>query len=163
MKKPELLVPAGNMECLYQAVQNGCDAVYLACKNFGARKFAANFTNEEIVEAIRYCHLYGVRVFVTMNTLVKNDEVDDFLKQALFLHKAGVDALIVQDFGMICLLREKYPNLEIHASTQANVCSREVCELYYKLGVKRVVFARELNIDEIKNIDVPIEKEVFIH
>ncbi len=163
MKKPELLVPAGNMECLYQAVQNGCDAVYLACKNFGARKFAANFTNEEIVEAIRYCHLYGVRVFVTMNTLVKNDEVDDFLKQALFLYKTGVDALIVQDFGMICLLREKYPNLEIHASTQANVCSREVCKLYYKLGVKRVVFARELNIDEIKNIDVPIEKEVFIH
>ena len=76
MKKHELLVPAGNMECLYQAVQNGCDAVYIACKTFGARKFAQNFSNEEIVEAIKYCHLYGVKVYVTMNTLVKNNEVD---------------------------------------------------------------------------------------
>ena len=151
------------MECLYQAVNNGCDAVYLAGKSFGARKFAANFTNDELVDAIKYCHLYGVRVFVTMNTLVKNNEVDSFLEEARFLHKNGVDALIVQDFGMICLLREKFPNLEIHASTQANINSREVCELYYKLGVKRVVFARELSIDEIDKIDVPIEKEAFIH
>lgn len=151
------------MECLYQAVNNGCDAVYLAGKSFGARKFAANFTNDELVDAIKYCHLYGVRVFVTMNTLVKNNEVDSFLEEARFLHKNGVDALIVQDFGMICLLREKFPNLEIHASTQANINSREVCELYYKLGVKRVVFAREMSIDEIDKIDVPIEKEAFIH
>ncbi len=151
------------MECLYQAVNNGCDAVYLAGKSFGARKFAANFTNDELVDAIKYCHLYGVRVFVTMNTLVKNNEVDDFLEEARFLHKNGVDALIVQDFGMICLLRETFPNLEIHASTQANINSGEVCELYHKLGVKRVVFAREMSIDEIDKIDVPIEKEAFIH
>ena len=163
MKKHELLVPAGNMECLYQAVHNGCDAVYLACKNFGARKFAANFTNEEVVEAIKFCHLYGVKVFVTMNTLVKNSEVSSFIEQVRFLHKNGVDALIVQDFGMICYLREKFPNLEIHASTQANISCREVCDLYCKLGVKRVVFAREMSIDEINKIDVPIEKEVFIH
>ena len=163
MKKHELLVPVGNMDCLKQAVFNGCDAVYLACKNFGARKFATNFTNEEIVKAIKFCHLYGVKVFVTMNTLVKNSEVDAFLEQALFLHENGVDALIVQDFGMICLLRRIYPNLEIHASTQANVCSKEVCQLFYDLGVKRVVFARELSIDEIDSIDVPIEKEAFIH
>ena len=163
VKKHELLVPAGNMECLRQAVFNGCDAIYLACKNFGARKFAMNFTNEEIVEAIRFCHLYGVRIYVTMNTLVKNEEVDAFLEQASFLHQNGVDALIVQDFGMICLLRETFPNLEIHASTQANVSSREICQLYYDLGVKRVVFSRELSIDEIDSIDVPIEKEVFIH
>ncbi len=163
MKKHELLVPAGNMECLYQAVQNGCDAVYVACKNFGARKFASNFTNDEIVQAIHYCHLYGVKIYVTMNTLVKNQEVDDFLKQALFLHENGVDALIVQDFGMICYLREKYPNLEIHASTQANICSSDVCQLYHNLGVKRVVLARELSIQEIEKINVDIEKEVFIH
>ena len=106
-EKHELLVPAGNMECLKQAVYNGCDAVYLACKNFGARKFAANFTNEEIIEAIKFCHLYGVKVYVTMNTLVKNNEVDAFIEQVRFLHKNGVDALIVQDFGMICLFREK--------------------------------------------------------
>ena len=159
----ELLVPAGNMECLRQAVYNGCDAVYLGCKSFGARKFAVNFSNEEIVEAIKFCHLYGVRVYVTMNILVKDNEVDSFIEQARFLHEVGVDALIVQDFGMICYLREKFPNLEIHASTQANISSRGVCELYKSLGVKRVVFARELSIDEIDSIDVDIEKEAFIH
>ena len=159
----ELLVPAGNMDCLRQAVFHGADAVYLACKNFGARKFATNFTNDEILEAISFCHLYGVKIYVTMNTLVKNQEVDHFLEQARFLHKNGVDALIVQDFGMICLLREMFPNLEIHASTQANISSYETCKMYYELGVKRVVFSRELSIDEIDAIDVPIEKEVFIH
>ena len=161
--KHELLVPAGDMECLYQAVFNGCDAVYLAGKSFGARKFANNFSDDELCDAIKFCHLYGVRIYVTMNTLVKNNEVDSFLKQAEFLHKNGVDALIVQDFGMICLLREMFPNLEIHASTQANISSVDVCKLYYKLGVKRVVFSRELSIDEIDSIDVPIEKEAFIH
>ena len=163
MKKHELLVPAGNMDCLRQAVWNGCDAVYLACKNFGARKFANNFDQEEILEAISFCHLYGVRIYVTMNTLVKDDEVDSFIEQASFLHQNGVDALIVQDFGMICLLRNMFPNLEIHASTQANISSKEICQLYYDLGVKRVVFSRELTIDEIDSIDVPIEKEAFIH
>lgn len=163
MKKKELLAPVGDMECLRQAIFNGCDAVYLASKSFGARKFATNFTNEEIVEAIKFSHLYGVKVYVTMNTLVKNNEVEDFLKQAYFLHKNGVDALIVQDFGMICLLREMYPNLEIHASTQANTSSKETCKLFYDLGVKRVVFSRELSIDEIDSIDTSIEKEVFIH
>ena len=163
MQKHELLVPAGNMECLKQAVYNGCDAVYLACKNFGARKFAANFDEKEILEAIRFCHLYGVRIYVTMNTLVKDNEVSSFLDQVDFLHRSGVDALIVQDFGMICLLREMYPNLEIHASTQANISSKDICQLYYNLGVKRVVFSRELTIDEIDSIDVPIEKEAFIH
>lgn len=163
MKKKELLAPVGDMECLRQAIFNGCDAVYLASKSFGARKFATNFTNEEIVEAIKFSHLYGVKVYVTMNTLVKNNEVEDFLKQAYFLHKNGVDALIVQDFGMICLLREMYPNLEIHASTQANTSSKETCKLFYDLGVKRVVFSRELSIDEIDSIDTLIEKEVFIH
>ena len=151
------------MDCLKQAVYNGCDAVYLACKNFGARKFANNFDQDEILEAIAFCHLYGVRIYVTMNTLVKDSEVDAFLEQAAFLHKNGVDALIVQDFGMICLLRKIFPNLEIHASTQANISSKEVCQLYYDLGVKRVVFSRELTIDEIDSIDVPIEKEAFIH
>ena len=163
LKKHELLVPCGNMECLYQAIHNGADAVYLGCKSFGARRFASNFDSSEIIEAIRMCHLYGVRIYVTMNTLVKNHEVESFLEQARFLHENGVDALIVQDFGMICLLREKFPNLEIHASTQANISSRDVCKLYYDLRVKRVVFSRELSIDEIDSIDVPIEKEAFVH
>lgn len=163
MQKHELLVPVGDKDCLKQAVFNGADAVYLSGKNFGARKFAVNFTNEEIVEAIKFCHLYGVNVYVTMNTLVKDDEVEAFINQVRFLHQNGVDAIIVQDFGMICLIRKIFPNLEIHASTQANISSEEVCQLYYDLGVKRVVFARELSIDEINSIKVPIEKEAFIH
>lgn len=161
--KKELLAPAGNMECLKAAVLNGADAVYLACKNFGARKFASNFTNDEIKEAIKFCHLYGVKVYVTMNTLVKNKEVESFIEQARFLHKNGVDAILVQDFGMIYLLREMFPNLEIHASTQANTSSYETAKFYYDLGIKRVVFSRELSIEEIDKIDIPIEKEAFIH
>ncbi len=163
MKKHELLVPVGDKECLKQAVFNGADAVYLSGKTFGARKFAVNFTNEEIIEAIRFCHLYGVKIYITMNTLVKDNEVEDFINQVRFLHQSGVDAIIVQDFGMICLIRKIFPNLEIHASTQANISSEEVCQLYYDLGVKRVVFARELSLDEINSIKVPIEKEAFIH
>lgn len=163
MKKHELLIPAGDMESLHQAVLNGADAVYLGCKSFGARKFARNFDNEEIIDAIKFAHLYGVKIYVTMNTLVKDEEVDDFLNQIEFLHKNGVDAVIVQDFGMICLIREMYPNLEVHASTQANTSSKETAELFYKLGVNRVVFSREMSLDEINEIDVPIEKEVFIH
>lgn len=163
MSKHELLIPVGDMDSLKQAVYNGADAVYLGCKLFGARKFAKNFDNEEIIEAIKFCHLFGVKIFVTMNTLVKNDEVDTFISQAKFLHENGVDALIVQDFGMICLLREMFPNLEIHASTQCNNSSYDTCKLFYDLGVKRVVFSRELSIDQIDNIDVPIEKEAFIH
>lgn len=163
MKKKELLAPVGSMECLKQAIHNGADAVYLGCKNFGARKFATNFTNDEIIEAIKLCHLYGVKIYATMNTLIKDDEVSEFLNQIEFLHKNGIDAVIVQDFGMICLLREKYPNLEIHASTQANTSAKETAELFYKLGVKRVVFSREMSIEEIKSIEVPIEKEVFVH
>lgn len=163
MTKHELLIPAGDMESLHQAVLNGADAVYLGCKSFGARKFARNFDNEEIVEAIKFAHLYGVKIYVTMNTLVKDEEVDDFLNQIEFLHKNAVDAVIVQDFGMICLIREMYPNLEVHASTQANTSSKETAELFHKLGVKRVVFSREMTLEEINKIDVPIEKEVFIH
>lgn len=163
MTKHELLVPAGDMASLYQAVANGADAVYLGCKSFGARKFAKNFDNEEILEALKYAHLYGVKVYVTMNTLVRDEEVTSFLEQIEFLHRHKVDAVLIQDFGMLCLVREKYPDLEVHASTQANTSSRDTAQLFYDLGVKRVVFSREMTLEEIKAIDVPIEKEVFIH
>lgn len=161
--KHELLAPAGNMDCLRQAVFNGADAVYLAGKNFGARKFAANFTEEEIIEAIKFCHLYGVKVYATMNTLVKDSEVSAFLNQVEFLHNNGIDAILIQDFGLLCLVREKFPNLVVHASTQANTSCQETAELFYKLGVKRVVFSREMSLEEIEKITVPIEKEVFVH
>ena len=156
-------MPAGDAESLNQAIANGADAVYVGCKEFGARKFAKNFDNEEIVKAIKLCHLYGVKIYVTMNTLVKDNEVPQFLGQIEFLYKSGVDAVLIQDFGMLCLVREKYPDLEVHASTQANTSSNETAELFHKLGVKRVVFSREMSLDEIKAIKAPIEKEVFIH
>lgn len=163
MIKHELLVPAGDIESLNQAIANGADAVYVGCKNFGARKFAKNFDNEEIVTAIKLCHLYGVKIYVTMNTLVKDSEVPAFLGQIEFLYKSGVDAVLIQDFGMICLVREKYPELVVHASTQANNSSKDTAELFYNLGVKRIVFSREMSLKEIEEIKVPIEKEVFIH
>lgn len=163
MKKHELLVPVGDMECLKQAIANGADAVYGGCQSFGARKFAKNFSNEEIVEAIRLCHLYGVKFYVTMNTLVKDSEVPYFLGQIEFLYKHGVDAVIMQDFGMISYVLKRYPNLEVHASTQCNNSSYDMVKLFYDMGVKRVVFSRELSLEEIESINVPIEKEVFIH
>ena len=162
-KKHELLVPAGDMECLMQAIANGADAVYVGLKNFGARKFAKNFDNNEIVQATKLCHLYGVRIYVTMNTLVKDSEVVEFLGQVDYLYQIGVDALIMQDFGMINLVRARIPDFEIHASTQANNTAVETIELFHKIGVKRVVFSRELSLEEIEKVKVPIEKEAFIH
>ena len=161
--KKELLSPAGDMESLLEAIHNGADAVYLAMKSFGARKFAKNFSKEEIIEAIKLCHLYGVRIYVTMNTLVKESEVEDFLEQVKYLHINGVDAIIMQDFGMISLVRKMYPNLEIHASTQANNSSLDTIKMFYEMGVKRVVVSRELTLEEIKQINFPIEIETFIH
>ena len=161
--KHELLAPAGDLDCLKQAIANGADAVYCGCENFGARKFAKNFTKEEMKYAIGLCHLYGVKIYVTMNTLVKDNEVVDFLNQVEFLYTNGVDAILIQDFGMFMLVRKKYPNLDVHVSTQGNISSKDTCEFFYKLGAKRVVFSREMSLEEIEKIKVPIEKEVFIH
>ena len=161
--KHELLAPAGDIESLYQAIHNGADAVYLGLKTFGARAYSKNFDNDEIIKAIETAHLYGVKIYVTMNTLVKDSEVEDFLEQVEFLYLNGVDAIIMQDYGMINLVRRMYKDLEIHASTQANNSSIDTIKMYHDLGVKRVVLSRELSLDEIKKIDVDIELEVFIH
>ena len=163
MKKIELLAPAGNMESLIEAVKNGADAVYVGGKKFGARSFANNFDYEEMVEAIRYCHLYGVKIYVTVNTIVYENEIEEALKYIEFLHTNNVDALIMQDIGLISLVRKKYPNMEIHASTQAHNHNDEGLTLLKELGVKRAVLARELSLSEIKNLKTDIEKEVFIH
>jgi len=159
----ELLSPAGNKESLLMAINYGADAVYLSGKSFGARAYANNFTNEELKEAIKLGKIYNVKIYVTMNTLIKESEVDEFIKQVKFLHENGVDAIIMQDFGMISLCREMFPNLEIHASTQFNSTSLETIDLLYKMGVKRVVLPREMSIEDIKRIKTPIELEVFIH
>ncbi len=159
----ELLVPAGDINSFYIALESRADAIYLSGKMFGARSYAKNFTDEELKTVLKLGKIYGVKIYVTMNTLVKESEVEDFLKEVEFLYNLGVDAILMQDFGMISLCLEKYPNLTIHASTQVNSSSYETIKLLYEMGVKRVVLPREMSIDEIKKIDIPIEIEVFIH
>jgi len=164
MKKPELLAPAGNLQSFYAAVASGCDAVYLGGKNFGARAFSNNFDNDSILEAVNYAHLYGVKVYVTCNTLIYEDEVEEFMEYIDFLHSSSVDAVILQDIGMLDLIRKTYPNLEIHASTQMHIHNLEGVKLLEKLGVKRVVLARETSIEEIKKIkeNTNIDLEIFV-
>lgn len=164
MKKIELLAPAGNMDSLKAAILAGCDAVYISGKKYGARAFAANFSNEELIEAITYAHLYDVKVYVTVNTLIYESEMDDFLGYIKFLHENSVDAVIMQDLGAMDLVRQTYPNLEIHASTQMNIHSLESAKLLEKLDIKRCVLAREMDIKEIENIkkNSNIELEVFV-
>ena len=162
---PELLAPVGNMDCLKAAINAGCDAVYLSGRNFGARSFAGNFSNEELELAINTCHLYGVKVYITVNTLVLDTEVDRFINYIDYIHRLGVDAVIMQDIGMIDLVRKTYPNLEIHASTQANIHNLEGVKLCEELGIKRVVLARETPIELVKEIKekTNTEIEIFVH
>ena len=163
MKKIELLSPAGNFEMLKCAIHNGADAVYLAGNKFGARKFATNFNNNELIEAINYSHLYGVKVYITMNTLIYDEEIQEFLDFIEFIHKNDVDAVLMQDIGMINLVRKTFPNLEIHASTQFHNHNKNDLKFLKDIGVKRAVLAREMSINEIRNLDIDIEKEVFVH
>ena len=121
MKKPEILSPVGSMASLYAAIEGGCDAVYLAGKLFGARAFADNFSNEELIFAINYAHKYGVKVYVTTNTLVYDSEIPAFMKYIEFLYTNNVDAIIIQDIGMFDLVHKTFPDLEIHISTQMHI------------------------------------------
>lgn len=164
-KKPEILAPAGTKEALTGAINSGANAVYLAGKRFGARAYANNFEDDTLIDVIKYAHLRGVLVFIAVNTVVYDDEIDDLLNYTDFLAKHGVDALIVQDLGLISLLVKRYPNLEIHASTQVNTHSVEQARFLKELGVKRIVLARETPLEMIKQIKkhVDIEIEVFIH
>lgn len=163
MKRVELLSPAGNMECLIGAVQNGADAVYLGGKKFGARAFANNFDYEELIEAIKYCHLYGVKIYVTVNTICYENEIEEALDYIDFLYNNHVDALIMQDLGLISLVREKYPNLEVHASTQMHNHNDYGLSYLKSIGIKRAVLDREMSLENIKSLKTDIEKEVFIH
>ena len=163
MKHVELLAPAGNMECLISAVQNGADAVYVGGKKFGARAFAQNFDYKEMIKAIKYCHLYGVKLYVTVNTICYENEMKEALKYIEFLYDNQVDALIMQDIGLIKNVKKHFPNIEIHASTQAHNHNDSGLSALKSLGVKRVVLARELSLNEINNLKTEIDKEVFIH
>lgn len=165
MKKIELLSPAGNINSLKAAIEAGCDAVYLAGKVFGARSFAGNFTNEELKDAIYYAHLYGVKVYITVNTIVYEREVENFLDFIRYIYKIGVDAVIIQDIGMMDLIRKKFPNLEIHASTQMHIHNFSGAKFLQELGIKRVVMARETPLKVIEKIkkELDIEVETFVH
>lgn len=162
---PELLAPAGGMEQLKAAVESGADAVYMGGKLFNARINAANFNDEEIREAIDYAHMRGVKIYMTMNTLIKDSELEDALMYAASLYNVGADALIVQDLGFARLIREHIPDLEIHLSTQGTIYNTEGVRMAQKLGFSRVVLARELTLAEIREITDAklVDVEVFAH
>ncbi len=164
-KKVELLVPAGGEKQFIAAVENGADAVYLGGRAFNARINAGNFDDEMMQKAVDYAHRRGVKVFVTMNTLLKDDELEEALRYAGFLYEAGVDALIIQDLGFGKLVGEHLPDFERHLSTQASCYDQRALEVAQKLGYKRVVPARELTLDEIRTLCEAdfCDIEVFVH
>lgn len=161
----EVLAPAGSMECLKAAILNGADAVYLGGEMFGARAYAGNFNNEELLEAIDYVHLYGKKLFLTVNTLMKEDELPLLPKFLKPFYEQGLDAVIVQDLGAVSMIRKHFPDLEIHASTQMTITGVYGARLAKKMGAKRVVPARELSLEEIREIkdDTGLDMECFVH
>ncbi|WP_125152736.1 DUF3656 domain-containing U32 family peptidase [Clostridium rectalis] len=165
MNNIELLAPAGSIESLHAAVLAGANAVYLGGSKFSARAYASNFNDENMKDAINYCHLYGVKVYVTLNTLLKDEEMEEAIDYARFLYNIGVDGLIVQDTGLIYFLNKEIPNLELHASTQMTVHNLEGAKLLKELNFKRIVLSRELSLNEIKYIseNLGVEIEIFIH
>ena len=163
MKKPELLAPAGDMETLIFAINSGADAVYVGGETFSARAFAKNFDKKELLEAVKYCHLYGKKLYVAVNTVIFENEIEKCLDYLKYLYEINVDAVIMQDIGMINLTHKLIPNLEIHSSTQLNCHNEECLKLLKEIGAKRAVLAREMSLDEIKKIKTDIELEIFIH
>ena len=161
----ELLAPAGNKEAFIGAINAGANAIYISGKNYGARKFANNFSKEEIVELIKYAHLRNVLVYVTINTLIFEEEIEELFDYSDFLVMNKVDAIIVQDLGIIEQFVIRYPDTEIHASTQMNTYNINQLKYLKNLGVARVILARETSVDTINemNAEVDIDLEAFIH
>ncbi len=164
-KEPELLAPAGNMDSLIAAVQNGADAVYLGVEDFSARAYAGNFSIEDFKEALDYAHLRGVKVYVTLNTLIKDVEIEKAVNLIYTLDELGTDAIIVQDMGLLSLARKLAPTLPVHASTQMTLHNSEAVRFVQEMGVERVVLAREMTIEEIKTVkqETGAEIEAFVH
>ena len=164
MKKVELLAPAGSLEGFRGAVHAGADAVYIGGKKYGARAYAENFTDEEVCLAIRYAHLFGRKVYLTVNTLLKDSEMDKLQAYLQPFYEVGLDGIIVQDLGVFSLLREYFPGLALHGSTQMTVTGPRGARFLAEQGASRVVPARELSLEEIKQIkEIGIEVETFIH
>ena len=163
--RPELLVPAGDFDCLRAGVQNGADAVYFGCNQYSARANAKNFTIDEIPEVIKYCKLRNVKSYLTLNTLISDKEFPDAVNIAKVAYESGIDAILVQDLGLGKFLIENFPNLNVHASTQMSIHNLEGVLELQELGFKRVVLARELSLQEIEYIknNSSVELEVFAH
>ena len=162
MKKPELLAPAGDMERLQMALAYGADAVYLAGTMFGMRSFAGNFTPEELKTAVELCHSKGVRVHVTCNTMPRNEEVARLPEWLEYLDSVGVDAIILADVGTLALAKRHAPHVQCHISTQASIVNYQSATAWHDLGASRVILARELSLDEIREIRLKTPKELEI-
>lgn len=164
MKKVELLAPAGNYDALLGAVNAGADAVYLGGEQYGARAYADNFSRDEIISGIRLAHIYHKKIYLTINTLVKERELEGLYDFLLPFYEAGLDGVIIQDLGVLAYVRRYFPGLELHASTQMTLTGSEGVSFLKEYGVSRVVPARELSLEEIKNLkETGIEVEIFIH
>lgn len=161
----ELLAPAGNLEILKGVIESGADAVYVGGSMFGARAYANNFTEEELLEAIDFAHLRGVKVYLTVNTLIKNSEFSKLYDYLLVYYKRGLDAVIVQDLGVVKAIHEYFPSMEIHTSTQMTVTGADGVRFLSQFGVTRVVMAREVSLAEMKRIheETGMELEAFVH
>ena len=166
MNKLELLAPAGNFSKLKTAVYYGADAVYIGGKNFSLRAFSDNFTDEEIVEAVKFAHGKNVKIYVTVNIFAKNSDFEKAAEYFRFLEKAKVDAVLITDVGLISLCKKVAPELKIHLSTQANTLNKYAVKFWGELGLERVVLARELSLSEIKEIsefNPETQLEAFVH
>ena len=167
MKRPEILSPAGNFEKMKAAILYGADAVYLSGRIFGMRAAADNFSVEELAEAVEYAHERGVKVYLTVNTMPREQEYPQLEEYFTSLKNINIDALIIADIGVMMLAKRLLPSTEIHISTQANTVSAATCRAWYELGAKRIVLAREITLEEIKAIRAAIPDEVelecFIH
>ncbi len=164
-RKPEILAPCGNPVAFHAALSAGADAVYLALDRFGARAYAGNFRQNELLHALEEAHLHDMKVYLTLNTLLKNEEMKELPAALDPLYREGLDAVLVQDMGVAKLLRKEYPELPLHASTQMNLCSPEGASYVKRMGFTRVVPARELTLAELKRIreQAEIEVEAFVH
>ncbi len=164
-KKPELLSPAGDMECFFAAVENGADAIYFGLKDFSARASADNFSIDDVSKAIAYARKMSVRVYVAINTLIKTHELEKVVEYLIALDELRPDALIIQDLGLLFLIQSQFPQLTLHASTQMTIHNLAGVKQMERMGFKRVVLSRELSVEEIKNIALNsnMEIEVFVH
>ena len=163
MRIPELLAPVGSMDHLKVAINAGASAVYLSGKDYGARKYAQNFTLDEINEAVNTAHLHNVKVYVTVNTLIKQDELEDVMNYLSKLYAIGVDAVLVQDLGLVELINIHLPKLKIHASTQMTCENQLKLDYIESKGIKRIVLPREMRKDEIQDLETNMELEIFVH